>query len=142
MPELLKNMWRQGNALLNVVMFRQYTNMRSTGSRISFGLVKKYISNAECPEQPIKMINVISELVDKDLIIRDRLSKEHKKQLDALKTERQGSRKRARENDECSEDDWINSPSLNDTFESLDSVNGALLSMTAESMEASIHNIM
>ena len=106
-----------------------------------FGLVKRYISNAECPKQPIKMINVISELVVKDLIIKDRLSKEHKKQLDALKTERQGSRKRARENDECSEDDWINSPSLNNTFESLDSVNEALLSMTAESMEASIHNV-
>ena len=33
------------------------------------------------------MINGTSELVDKDLIIRDRLRKEHKKQLDALKRE-------------------------------------------------------
>ena len=45
------------------------------------------------------------------------------------------------ENDEGSEDEWIDSLRLNDNFESLDSVNGALLSMTAESMEASINHL-
>ena len=46
-----------------------------------------YNDAKQCPDKPVKMINGTSELVDKDLIIRDRLRKEHKKQLDALKRE-------------------------------------------------------
>ena len=98
--------------------FNEYVARKCTVECINVSAI--YNDAKQCPDKPVKMTNGISELVDKDLIIRDRLRKEHKKQLDALKREqRQGSRKQ-RVRMMMGQRTNGYSLRLNDTFESLD----------------------
>ena len=110
-----------------------------------YGQVKKTLTGLQRPSAPIKMIAVISDLVDMDLVVKDRLSKEHKRQLDNFK---KSQRETVAKNngiggriDELSDDEGQGSPQLNDTFDSLDSVDNALLELTAESVEKSINHV-
>ena len=91
------------------------------------------------------MIAVINDLVDMDLVMKDRLSKEHKQRLDNFKkSQREAMPKNngfGGRIDELSDCEGQGSPQLNDTFDSLDSVDNALLELTAESVEKSINHV-
>ena len=110
-----------------------------------YGQVKKTLTGLQRPSAPVKMIAVIKDLVDMDLMIKDRLSKEHKRQLDAFQ---RAQREELPKNsgignriDELTDGEGQGSPKLNDTFDSLDSVDNALLELTAESVEKSINQV-
>ena len=86
------------------------------------------------------MVRVIEDLVTMDLIVESALSNTHKRQLAALRTELRVQLTHGRKVDGSgSDDEPPQSPNLNDTFESMDSVNQTLMGLTADSVEASIN---
>ena len=104
------------------------------------GQLAKSLANVDCPREPVRMVRVIEDLVNMDLIVESALSNTHKRQLAALRSELRVQLTHERKADGSgSDDEPPQSPNLNDTFESMDSVNQSLISLTADSVEASIN---
>ena len=104
------------------------------------GQLSKTLANVDCAKEPVRVVKVLKDLVDMDLIIEAALSRTHKRQLAALRADLRAQQPTGRKtSDSESDDETPQSPRLNDTFESLDSVNQTLMGLTADSVEASIN---
>ena len=104
------------------------------------GQLSKTLANVDCAKEPVRVVKVLKDLVDMDLIIEAALSRTHKRQLAALRADLRAQQPTGRKTcDSESDDETPQSPRLNDTFESLDSVNQTLMGLTADSVEASIN---
>ena len=104
------------------------------------GQLSKSLAKVDCPREPVRVVKVLKDLADMDLIVETALSRTHKRQLTALRADIRAQQPVGRKtNDSESEEETPQSPRLNDTFESLDSVNQTLMGLTADSVDASIN---